>query len=65
MIITNILLGLITLILWLDFFIKNSILIKKKFRRIENKITKKPDLFYVKHKWHWEKIIDELEKTLD
>lgn len=55
----------ILLILSLDFYLKHRILIKKKFKKVEEIIIKKPDVFHVRHKGHWEKIADELEKTLE
>jgi len=60
--ITNILLLLIFLILLLDFYTRNIILIKKCKKKVKEKIKGKKSYFKVQNKWVWEKIIEELEK---
>lgn len=60
---TNLLLLLILILLWLDFYIRNNILIKKIYRKCKNKITKQ-DCFSIQSKTYWEKAMDDLKKTL-
>lgn len=62
---TQLLLIIITIILSLDFYLKYNILIKKKFRKIDEptKQDKKPKWeFWIDKKWVWDKVKEELTK---
>ena len=54
----TILLIIITIILWLDFYIRHEKLIKKVYR----KLFKKTWTFYIDKKWVWDKIKEDLEE---
>ena len=62
MFITNILLLLIFLILLLDFYSRNIILLKKCKKKVKEKIKWKKSYFNIQSKSHWDKVIEELEK---
>jgi hypothetical protein len=59
---TTILLLIITIILWLDFYITHKKLVKKTIRDILKEIRWEKDTFSINKKWVWDKIIDELNK---
>jgi hypothetical protein len=59
---TDVLLTIIVIILLLDFYIRHNHLIKKRFRKVERKITKKQDHFMVRNKGHGDKVAEDLEK---
>ena len=59
---TDTILLLILIILWLDFYIKHDKLIKKLFKKAEKKVIKKPDVFHIRKTWYWDKAIEDLEK---
>ena len=60
----EILLSWILIILLLDFYMKYGKLIKKKFKKTKSHIVKKEDVFCVRNKWYWDKVIDDLEKLI-
>jgi len=59
----NVILIWIFIILLLDFYMKYWSIIKKKFKKTKQKIVKK-DIFSVRTKWYWDKVIDDLDKIL-
>lgn len=61
---TNIILTLILLVLLFDLYQKNSIIIKKRINKTKDVVIKRKSYFWVRKKWFWDKVIEDLEKDI-